>query len=111
MCTLINSVHAALKQDDPELALGRIADAYQAMEQWATDGTPSNGMSALAWSHTHMGRVEMGAWVAPDVPKGPMRELPPLYQPATMAAYAAGLKDLVALNKAREEERELAGSK
>ena len=48
MCTLINSVHAALKQDDPELALGRIAGAYQAMEQWATDGAPGNGMSPLA---------------------------------------------------------------
>ena len=46
--------------------------------------------------------------MAPDVPKGPMRELPPLSQPATMTEYAAALKDLVAFNKAREEERELA---
>ena len=59
----------------------------------------------------HMGQVEMGAWVAPDVPEGPMRELPPLSQPATMAAYAAGLKDLMAHYNAREEERELAGPK
>ena len=48
MFTLRNSVHAALKQDDPDLALGRIAGAYQAMEQWATDGAPGNGMSPLA---------------------------------------------------------------
>ena len=61
MFTLLYSVHAALKQDDPELALGRIAGASQAMEQWATDGAPGNGMSALAWSHTHMSGVEMGA--------------------------------------------------
>ena len=81
------------------------------MEQWATDGAPGNRMSPLAWSHMHMRRVEMGAWVAPDVPEGQMRELPPLSQPATMAAYAAGLKDLMALNKARAEERELAGPK
>ena len=39
---------------------------------------------------------------------GPMRSLPPLAQPATMAAYAASLKDLTAINKLREEEREAA---
>ena len=48
MFTLRHSVYAALKQDDPELALGRITGAYQAMEQWATDGAPGNGMSPLA---------------------------------------------------------------
>ena len=50
--------------------------------------------------------IEMGAFVAPDAPSGPMRSLPPLAQPATMAAYAASLKDLTAINKLREEERE-----
>ena len=106
--TLLNEIHSALARDDPDLAMGLIAGAYQCMEQWAIDGTPTNGFSTIAWAHTHQAAIEMGAFVAPDAPSGPMRSLPPLAQPATMAAYAASLKDLTAINKLREEEREAA---
>ena len=106
--TLLNEIHSALAREDPELALGLIAGAYQCMEQWAIDGAPTNGFSTIAWAHTHQAAIEMGAFVAPDAPSGPMRSLPPLAQPATMAAYAASLKDLTAINKLREEEREAA---
>ena len=108
MFTILSQLHRAVPDQNGERALGLLAGAYQAMEQWAVDGAPQHGLSAIAWANLHQPPVEVSAFTAPKPPVGAMKQLPPLSQPSTMAALAASTKDLVAVNKLREEERECA---
>ena len=104
----LNAIHRAVEHGEGQLALGRIATLYQALEVWTYAGCPTSRLPDLAWLHTHLPRVDHEAFIATrQVETTTVRPSPlSLGTPALCKVFTDAQKDLNVYKKAWEEERE-----